>query len=149
MKDLEELVYFLGIQVTHTVNEFHLSQQKYIKDLLGKTKMLQAKDLLIPMTSGLKISSQDGVPAEDAQLYRSAVGALQYVTVSKPKLAYSVDKICQFMKRLTDEHWKVVKRVMRHLTTTMDYDIHLKKAAELSLIEFSDVDWIQALMIDD
>ena len=36
------------------------------------------------MTSGLKISSQDGVPIENAQLYRSTVGTLQYVTVTRP-----------------------------------------------------------------
>ncbi|RVX16118.1 Retrovirus-related Pol polyprotein from transposon RE2 [Vitis vinifera] len=52
--------------VTHIVNGFHLSQQKYIRDLLVKTKMLQAKGLPTPMTSGSKISSQDGVPIENA-----------------------------------------------------------------------------------
>lgn len=141
LKDLGEITYFLGIQVTHTVNGFHLSQQKYIRDLLVKTKMFQAKGLPTPMTSGLKISSQDGVPIENAQLYRSTVGALQYVTVTRPELAYSVNKVCQFMQRPTDEHWKAVKRIPRYLRATMDYGIHLKKAAELSLIGFSDADW--------
>ena len=94
LKDLGEITYFLGIQVTHTVNGFHLSQQKYIRDLLVKTKMLQAKGLPTPMTSGLKISSQDGVPIENAQLYRSTVGTLQYVTVTRPEVAFSVNKVC-------------------------------------------------------
>ena len=41
LKNLGEIAYFLGIQVTHhTVNGFHMSQQKYIRDLLVKTKML-------------------------------------------------------------------------------------------------------------
>ena len=93
------------------------------------------------MTSGLKISSQDGVPIENAQLYRSIVGSLQYVTITRPELAYSVNKVCQFMQRPTDEHWKAVKRILRYLRATMDYDIHLKKTAELSLIGFSDADW--------
>ena len=57
LKDLGEITYFLGIQVTHTVNGFHLSQHKYIRDFLVKTKMLQAKGLSTPMTSGLNISS--------------------------------------------------------------------------------------------
>ena len=120
LKDLGEITHFLGIQVTHTVNGFHLSQQKYIRDLLMKTKMLQAKGLPTPMTSGLKISSQDGVPVENAQLYRSTVGALQYVTITRLELAYSVNKVCQFMQRLTNEHWKAVKRILRYLRATMD-----------------------------
>ncbi|KAL6336283.1 hypothetical protein AAG906_014452 [Vitis piasezkii] len=141
LKDLGEITHFLGIQVTHTVNGFHLSQQKYIRDLLVKTKILQAKGLPTPMTSGLKISSQDGVPVENAQLYKSTVGALQYVTVTRLELAYSVNKVCQFMQRLTNEHWKAVKCILRYLRATMDYDIHLKKAVELSLVGFSDADW--------
>lgn len=141
LKDLGEITYFLGIQVTHTVNGFHLSQQKYIRDLLVKTKMLQAKGLPTPMTSGLKISSQDGVSIENAQLYRSIVGALQYVTVTRPELAYSVYKVCQFMQRPTDERWKVVKCILRYLRATMDYGIHLKKAVELSLIGFFYANW--------
>ena len=46
------------------------------------------------MTNGLKISSQNGVLVEDAQLYKSTVGALQYVTVTRPELAYNVNKVC-------------------------------------------------------
>ena len=93
------------------------------------------------MTSGLKISSQDGVSVENAQLYRSTVGVLQYVMVTRPELAYSVNKVCQFMQRATDEHWKAVKRILRYLRATMDYGIHLKKATELSLVGFFYADW--------
>ena len=41
---------------------------------------------------------------EDAQLYKSIVRALQYVIVTRPELAYSVNKVCQFMQKLTNEH---------------------------------------------
>ena len=93
------------------------------------------------MTNGLKISSQNGVLVEDAQLYKSTVGALQYVTVTRPELAYNVNKVCQSMQRPIDEHWKIVKRILRYLRVTKDYSIHLKKVIELSLVGFSDVDW--------
>ena len=39
------------------------------------------------------------VPIEDAQLYKSIVGALQYVIVTRPELSYSVNKVCWFMKK--------------------------------------------------
>ena len=45
------------------------------------------------------------------------------------------------MQRPTDEHWKAIKRILRYLRATMDYEIHLKKAAKLSSVGFSDADW--------
>ena len=39
LKDLGEVDYFLGIQVKHTTDGLHLSQTKYVTDLLCKTKM--------------------------------------------------------------------------------------------------------------
>ena len=81
------------------------------------------------------------VLVKDAQLYKSIVGALQYVIVTRPKLSYSVNKVCWFMQKPTNEHWKAVKRILRYLRATMDYDIHLKKAAKLSLVGFSGANW--------
>ena len=44
------------------------------------------------------------------------------------------------MQRPTHRHWKAVKCILRYLRATMDYDIHLKKVVELSLVGFSAVD---------
>ena len=41
---------------------------------------------------------------EDALLYRSIVRALQYVIVTRPEFAYSVNKVCQFIQKLTNKH---------------------------------------------
>jgi len=34
---------------------------------------------------------------EDPALYRSIEGPVQYITVSRPEIGYSVNKVCQFM----------------------------------------------------
>ncbi|RVW93071.1 Retrovirus-related Pol polyprotein from transposon RE1 [Vitis vinifera] len=58
LKDLGELSYFLGIEVKKTTDGgLHLSQKKYIQDLLKKTKMDGAKSLPTPMLFGLKLST--------------------------------------------------------------------------------------------
>lgn len=38
MKDLEDVKYFLGIEVSRFKHRLFLSQQKYVLDLLGKTR---------------------------------------------------------------------------------------------------------------
>ncbi|KAL5554009.1 hypothetical protein UlMin_041410 [Ulmus minor] len=59
LKDLGQLNYFLGIEVKTTAEGLHLSQKRYIKDLLIKSKMDNAKPLPTPMVSSLKLTASD------------------------------------------------------------------------------------------
>lgn len=53
--------YFLGIQVKILKNGvLHLSQMKYIKDLLEKAKMQDAKGISTPMATDTKLSRFEG-----------------------------------------------------------------------------------------
>lgn len=76
LKDLGELNYFLVKQVTSFPNgKIHLSQRKYIQDLLIRTKVQYAKGTNTPMTSGHKLTAYGSDPTQNIQLYRSVVGA--------------------------------------------------------------------------
>lgn len=109
LKDLSEVNYFLGIQVTPTSDEMLLTQTKYVIDLLCRAQMQYAKGMNTPMTSGQKLSAFGSDLVQDVQLYRSIVRALQYVTITRPEIAYSVNHICQFMQAPSKAHWQVVK----------------------------------------
>ena len=95
LKELGDLNYFLGIEV-HTLPDgsLHMSQSKYVRDLLVKANMWDAKSLPTPMVSNLKLSKHGSSYLSDPTLYRSIVGALQYVTITRPELAFSVSKVC-------------------------------------------------------
>uniref|UniRef100_A0A2N9I323 Reverse transcriptase Ty1/copia-type domain-containing protein n=1 Tax=Fagus sylvatica TaxID=28930 RepID=A0A2N9I323_FAGSY len=56
LKDLGELSYFLGIHVIHDSKGVHLSQSKYISDLLHRAHMVGAKPSSTPTTPGSKLS---------------------------------------------------------------------------------------------
>lgn len=49
------------------------------------------------MLSNLKLSKTGCDTLKDPHQYRSIVGALQYVTLTRPEIAYSVNKLCQFL----------------------------------------------------
>ncbi|RVW50481.1 Retrovirus-related Pol polyprotein from transposon RE1 [Vitis vinifera] len=93
-KDPVKIDYFLGIQAKHTSESFHLSQTKYIGDLLSKSKMVHAKGISTPMTSGLKLRVSKGIPVDNVQLYRSTMGDLQYLTGTRLEIAYNVNNVC-------------------------------------------------------
>ena len=59
----------------------------------------------------------------DPTLYRSVIGALQYATITRPDIAYAINKLCQFMHSPLESHWKATKRVLRYLNGTIDHDL--------------------------
>ncbi|KAL5558057.1 hypothetical protein UlMin_034268 [Ulmus minor] len=65
MKDLSSLRYFLGIEVAYSSRGYLLSQLKYY-------------------------SSYDGLPLSNLTLYRTIVGSLVYLTITRPDIAYTI-----------------------------------------------------------
>jgi histone deacetylase 1/2 len=43
---------------------------------------------------------------------RSIVGALQYITLTRPDIVFSVNKVCQFLRAPTTVHWTAVKTIL-------------------------------------
>lgn len=115
MKDLGDLHFFLGIEAKRTSTALVLTQTKYTLDLLTRTHMQDSKPCPTPLASGSKLSAYDGAPLSDATEYRSIVGALQYLTLTRPDICYAVNQVCQFMHAFTTVLLRVVKRILRYL----------------------------------
>ncbi|KAM1550335.1 hypothetical protein ACFX10_042608 [Malus domestica] len=140
MKDLGPLNYFLGVEVKYDGTTMHLCQAKYALDLLSRTKFTDAKPISTPAVSGQKLSAHVGDPFEHPDQYRSVVGALQYLTVTRPDLSYAVNQVCQFMHAPTTHHWMAVKRILRYLKATPSHGL-LYKPGSAQLSAYSDADY--------
>lgn len=146
LKQLGDLEYFLGIEVQKLRNgSLLLSQTKYIRDLLAKANMSEAKPIGTPMVASVKLSKHgsDTLVDPDPSFYRSIVGALQYVTITRPEISFSVNKACQFLSQPLESHWAAVKRILRYLNGTLNHGLLLQPSlqAPLKLTGFSDADW--------
>ena len=139
--DLGHMSYFLGIQVERFGSSLYLTQKKYIQDLLFRTQMEDSKPAPTPGCLGCTLSQADGVPLSDPTEYRSVVGALQYVTVTRPDTAFVVNKTCQFMVHPTGVHWLAVKRILRYLKGSISHGLHFQSSSPLDLQGYSDADW--------
>jgi len=140
MKDLGPLGYFLGIQATRDSGGLHLRQTKYILDLLNRALMAECKPYRAPCTAGSKMSRHDGDPLPDPAEYRHIVGAFQYVTLTRPDIAYSVNQLCQHMHAPTSVHLTAAKRVLRYLKGSLNSGLHYNKGP-LNLMAYCDSDW--------
>ncbi|XP_042939352.1 uncharacterized mitochondrial protein AtMg00810-like [Carya illinoinensis] len=140
MKDLGPLHYFLGVQVTRNSDGLTLSQAKYALEILDRAQMKDCKPMGTPMMPKTKGLTSD-VPFPDPAHYRSIVGALQYLSLTRPDLAFSVNFVSQFLHSPSMAHYKMVKRILRYLHGTLDTSLHFSSHSTLKLCAFSDADW--------
>lgn len=108
--------------------------------------MDEANSFSYPMVGGRKSTSTGYESFSDPSLYRSVVGALQYATVTRPEISFSVNKVCQFMGKPTEQHWMAVKRILRYLKGTINFGLHMQPRPNFSVSHFSvhaycDADW--------
>lgn len=93
LKDLEELNYFLGIQVIKNSTSLLLSQYRYIADLLAKVNIYDSTPYSTPMASRFHLTKNADLSLLDVTLYISTIGALQYITLTRPEIAFLVNKL--------------------------------------------------------
>jgi hypothetical protein len=129
LKDLGPLHYFLRIQVSRNSNGLSLSQEKYAMDVLCCAGMQHCKPTVTPLS-----------PAEETK-YRTIVGALRYLTLSRSDISFSVNKVCQYLHSPTTMHWTTVKRILRFLKHTISFGLHIWRSCSTLVSTFSDVDW--------
>ncbi|KAK1604353.1 hypothetical protein QYE76_028026 [Lolium multiflorum] len=92
LKDLGPLHYFLSIEVVRRADGFFLHRRKNAHELLERVGMLNCNPAPTPVDTKAKLSASDGSLALDAPFYRSIVGALQYLTLTRPELQYAVQQ---------------------------------------------------------
>lgn len=111
--------------------------------------MTNCKLVSTPLSTSEKLSIHEGSPlgVNDATQYRSIVGALQYLTLTRPDIAFAVNKICQFLHSPTTDHWAVVKRILRYLKACTKMGLKLSRSSSTIVSGYSDADW--AGCVDD
>jgi histone deacetylase 1/2 len=75
-----------------------------MEDILERAGMANCKPASTPVEAKPKLSAADGKPAEDGSFYRSITGALQYLTLTRPDIAYAVNQPCLHMQAPHDVH---------------------------------------------
>jgi histone deacetylase 1/2 len=93
----------------------------------------------------LSLSGGTPLGPEDSTQYRSIVGALQYLTLTRLDLCFSVNKVCQYLHAPTTEHWTAAKRILRYVKDTLKLGITFIKSSSTFLSAFSDADWAGCL----
>jgi len=79
--------------------------------------------------------------------FRQIVGALQYLTFTRPDIYFAVNRVCQFMHAPTYSHLITVKRILRYLKGTIIHGLHITCSSSFALHGFTYTNWVGS--IDD
>jgi histone deacetylase 1/2 len=147
IKDLGDLHFFLSTEVKKMPHGLLLTQEKYATDLLDKVGMRSCKSAPTPLSSSEQLSLTDGAPlgSKDSTQFRSIVGALEYLTLTRPDMSFSVNKVYQYLHAPTTEYWTAAKCILRYVKDTLKLGITFIQSSSTFLSAFYDGDWAGCL----
>ncbi|KAK2357253.1 secreted RxLR effector protein [Trifolium repens] len=146
MKDLGEAAYILGIKIYRDRSKrlLGLSQSMYIDTILKRYNMENSKRGYLPVGMGVSLSRENCPKTLEERErmsrvpYASAVGAIMYtMTCTRPDVAYALGVISRYQANPGEEHWKVVKTILKYLRRTKDQFL-IYGDSELSLKGYTD-----------
>src|SRR4051812_16606625 len=118
MSMMGELRYFLGLQIKQSEEGIFIFQEKYIKDILKKYGMTNAKIMSTPMHPSSSLDKDEkGINTSEKE-YRGMIGSLLYLTASRPDIVFSVGLCVRFQTDPKESHLTAVKRILRYLIGT-------------------------------
>ena len=137
------LRYFLGIEVIRSKHGIFLSQRKYVFDLLFDTGNLGVKSCSSPMVPGVHLT-REGETFEDLERYRRLVGKLNYLTVTRPDIAYSFSVVSQYLSAPMVDHWATIEQILCYLKGASGRGILYSNHGHNRIECLSNADWARS-----
>ena len=123
--------YIVGIHIGQQKNgDIELSQSLYLSTILERFDMKDAHPADTPADPNVKLSSEyfPTNPKAKEQMnkrpYRSLIGALLYMTLTRPDIAVAVNECCRYLESPGVAMWTAGKRILRYLKGTVNKTLH-------------------------
>ncbi|GJS77800.1 retrovirus-related pol polyprotein from transposon TNT 1-94 [Tanacetum coccineum] len=139
MSMMGELKFFLGIQIHQSPCGIFINQAKYAQEILKKHGMTSCDSIGTPMATKHLDADLSGTPV-DQMKYRSMVGALMYLTASRPDIVHATCYCARYQAKPTEKHLTVVKRIFRYLKDSINMGLWYPKDTGFELTAFLDSD---------
>jgi len=136
-----ELKFFLGLQIKQTEDKTFIHQSKYVRELLKRFKLDEAKPIstLMHPTTSLGLDKESN-PVNLTE-YRQMIGSLLYLTASRPDIMFSVCLCARFQADPREVHLSAIKRIFRYLKGTVNLGLCYKRRENFKLQGYSDADY--------
>ncbi|GJS40653.1 putative ribonuclease H-like domain-containing protein, partial [Tanacetum coccineum] len=144
MNSIGELPFFLGLQVKQKEYGIFISQDKYVAEILKKFDFVSVKTVSTPIETNKSLTKDEEAADVDVHLYRSIIGSLMYLTVSRPDIMFAVCACSRFQVTPKTSHLNVVKRIFRYLKGKPKLGLWYPRVSSFDLEAYSDSDYAGA-----
>jgi hypothetical protein len=142
MSMMGELQLFLGLEIKQAKEGTFLHQAKYTKDILKQFKMDDLKPLSTPMSTITALDADENGEPVEHKVYQSMIGSLFYLTATRPDIQFFVCLCARFQASPWTSYRQAVERIFRYLRYTPDLGLWYSASSSLSLLDFSDADFV-------
>nr|GFB11223.1 hypothetical protein [Tanacetum cinerariifolium] len=138
---MEEMTFFLGLQVNQSPCGIFINKSKYVLEILNKYGMESCDPVGTPIEIKDKPDLDHNGTLVDAMKYRSMIGALMYLTSSRPDIVHATCLCARYQAKPTKKHLKEVKRIFHYFWGTVNMSLWYMKDSGFELTGFSDADY--------
>jgi len=138
MSMMDELTYFLGLQVKQLKHGTFLNHSKYYFDMLKKFKMEDYKEASTPIATNCLMDADEVGQLVDSTKYRGLIGSLLYLTTSRPNIQFGVCLCARFQANPKESHFKAAKRILKYLKGTNNVGLWYPCDSNITLSSFLD-----------
>nr|GEZ08386.1 putative ribonuclease H-like domain-containing protein [Tanacetum cinerariifolium] len=127
--------------VNQSPNGIFINQSNYVNEILKKYGLNTCDIIGTPMDIKDKLDLEQIGALVDATKYHSMIGALMYLTSSRPDIVHATYICARYQAHPTEKHLKKVKRIFRYLRGTVNMGLWYTKDSGFKLTGFSDADY--------
>nr|GEU76328.1 hypothetical protein [Tanacetum cinerariifolium] len=141
MSMMGEMTFFFGLQVNQSPCGIFINQSNYVLEILKKYGMESCDPVGTLMEIKDKLDlDKNGTPV-DATKFRSMIGALMYLTSSRPYILHATCLCARYLVKPTEKHLKKFKRIFRYLRGTINTGLWYTKDSSFKPTRFLDADY--------
>ncbi|GJZ84811.1 uncharacterized mitochondrial protein-like protein [Tanacetum coccineum] len=129
------------LHVNQSPRGIFINQSNYVLEILKKYGMETCDLVGTPMEIKDKFDLDQNGTLVDAMKYRSMIGALMYLTLSRPDIVHAICLCARYQAKPTEKHLKEVKRIFCYLRRTVNMGLWFTKDSGFELTGFLDADY--------
>jgi hypothetical protein len=111
-------------------------------EIMKRFDMMDYRAISTPMETNMKLLVDNSLEIVDVTLYGWIIGALMYLTNTRPDIWFVANTLSQYLVDPRSVHLVDTKHVMRYLKGTLEYGLCCTGDYDFRMYVYTDSDWV-------